>query len=242
MSWAIDGFTALIIVIFAVLSYRKGFLNTITMLFGTIASLVISLTLSSPIARFFYDSFISEKVGEVISRHMSGVTVGDMTGFAKSMNSLINELPSVISGMLQSGFGLNLEKWYEKIAAASIEDIALAVEKMIVEPIAIGLLRVLVFFVLFLSLMLIVNITAAFLKGVNHLPLIGTLNEILGGVMGAVQGMLYVFVLAAVLWLALSACGGEIGPISEQAIDETLLFKHFYDIGPWAEMTADIIR
>ncbi len=242
MPWAIDGITALIIVIFAVSAYRKGFLNTITMLFGTIASLIVSLTLSSPIARFVYDNCISEKVGEVVSRHMSGVTIGDMASFSRNMDSLINELPSVISGMLQSGFGLNIEKWYDKIAAASVEDIASAVEEIIVEPIAVGLLRVLTFFVLFLSLMLIVNIVAAFLKGVNHLPLIGTVNEVLGGVMGAVQGMLYVFVLAAVLWLMLSASGGEIGPVSEKAIDETLLFKHFYDIGPWAEMTADIIR
>ena len=242
MPWIIDGVTVLVIVVFALAAYRKGFLNTITMLLGTIVSVVVSITLSAPISQFFYKNYIAEKVGGVVERHMSSVGPDDIAAFSDGMESLINELPSVISGMLDSGFGLNVEAWYDKILSSNMDDIARAVNEVIIEPIATGLLRVLIFFVMFLTLMLIVTIVAGFLKGVNHLPLIGPLNEMLGGVLGAIQGMLYVFVLAAVLWLALSTLGGEIGPVTEDAVEQTLLFKHFYDVGPWAEMTADIIR
>ena len=87
---------------------------------------------------------------------------------------------------------------------------------------------------LFTVLMLLVNTIAGLLKSVNFLPVIGSLNEILGGVLGAAQGLLYVFVFASLLWFIVSATGDGMGIISNSEIEKTFLFRWFYLAGPWA--------
>ena len=86
--------------------------------------------------------------------------------------------------------------------------------------------------------MIPVHIIAKLFIGVNHIPLIGPLNEVLGGMIGAAQGMLYMFVIASVVWFVLSASGGQIGPVTVDVVEDTILFKEFYNIGPWVESTA----
>lgn len=241
MSLALDLAAVIIIAVFAIATYKKGFLNAAAVFLGTIVSFVMAVSVSGPAARFIFDSYISDNVNSVVMKHMGNISQNDVTAFSEGMRELIDEMPSLISGMMENGFGVHVDEWYDKIMASDAESVSQAVNDVIIAPLATGLLRVLAFFVLFFVLMLAVNVIAGLLTGVNMLPLIGPLNELLGGVLGGIQGMLYVFVLAAVLWFALSAAGGEIGPISEQTVEQTWLFKYFYDIGPWVEMTADLL-
>jgi hypothetical protein len=94
---------------------------------------------------------------------------------------------------------------------------------------------------MFAGCMLLVNALAGLLRGVNKIPLLGTVNALLGGVFGALQGMLYVFVGASVLWLLLTASGGSLPFLTGETVEKTFLFKHFLLAGPWVDNALKLV-
>lgn len=241
MSWILDALTVGIIAAFAISSYRKGFLNTIVVLLGSLGAMFVSLTYSQPAAEVIYQQFFYEKISAMVAQHLGSFTAADAAAFAKSIEDLTGEMPAMLSSALQSQLGIYVGQWYQQLADSNAATVTAAITDTIIAPVAIGLLRVVVFFIMFSLLMMLVNTIAGLLKTVNHLPLIGVFNELLGGVLGAIQGMLYVFVISAVLWFLISASGGQFGPVSAEMIDQTVIFKHFYTAGPWVNSTIKLI-
>lgn len=241
MPWILDALTVGVIVVFAISSYRKGFLNTVVVLLGSLGAMFVALTYSQPAAEIIYQQFFYDKISSVVAQHLGSFTAADAAAFAKNIEDMVGELPAVFSSALQSELGLYVGQWYQQLANSDAATVTTAITNTIIGPIAIGLLRVVAFFIIFSLLMMLVNIVAGLLKTVNHLPLIGLFNELLGGVLGAIQGMLYVFVISAGLWFLISASGGQFGPISAEMIDKTLIFKHFYTAGPWVNSAIKLI-
>ena len=64
--------------------------------------------------------------------------------------------------------------------------------------------------------------------GVRYVPLFGSLDRMLGGVFGLIQGMLYVFVLAAVLWLLIQITNDSLPFMPQASVGETVLFGRFF--------------
>lgn len=241
MPWILDALTVVIIAVFALSSYRKGFLNAVVVLLGSLGALFVSLTYSQPVAELVYQQFFQEKIAAVVAQHMGAFTAADAAAFAQSIEDMAGELPAVFSSALGSQFGLYVGRWYEQFANSSAQEVTAVIAESIVAPVAIGLLRVVVFFIMFSLMMLLVKTVAGLLKTINYLPLIGTFNALLGGVLGAIQGMLYVFVLSAVLWFLISSSGGQFGPLSADMVDQTMLFKYFYTAGPWVNSAIKLI-
>lgn len=241
MSLILDAATVGIIAIFALSSYRKGFLHTIVVLLGSIGAMFASLTYSQPLAEMIYQKYLYDRIATMVTAHLDQFTTFDAQAFANSLKALASELPAVLSSALQSELGINLEQWYQQVMNSDASTITAAITDTVVAPLAVGLVRVVVFFIMFSVLMMLVNTIAGLLRTVNHIPLIGSLNEILGGVLGAIQGMLYVFVISAVMWFIISAAGGEFGPISNEAINQTAIFRHFYTAGPWVDSAIKLI-
>jgi len=238
MRWILDGAALLVIILMACKAYRKGFLNTLVRFVGMIFSVAASVILSGPIAEFIFDSWLSEKVKNAVNEHIGNMAEVDIESFIDGLESLSDSLPGIFSNIFASDSGVKIEQWYQNTVEGKTADIAAELMESIITPLATGIIRSLAFIIIFTVLMLLVNIIAKIFIGVNHLPLIGPFNEVLGGMIGAAQGMVYMFVIASVLWFALSASGGQIGPITAEVIEDTLLFKEFYNIGPWVESAA----
>lgn len=234
MSLVIDAITLAVIVVFALSSFRRGFLNAVVRLAGCILAVVLAMNYSLPLAKGFYQNYLSERVLNLVAQNIGSISLSDIDSFTEGLSQLSVQLPIGISQAVSSEIEAYSQLWYEAVMGESKAGISLAIAENVVAPVAVSLLRVMVFFVIFGMLMLLVNTLASILKGVNHLPLIGGINELLGAAFGAAQGCLYIFVAAALLWFLLSASGGSIGPITSKAIDETVVFRLFYQAGPWA--------
>ncbi len=241
MPWILDALTVGIIAAFAISSYRKGFLNTIVVLLGSLGAMFIALTYSEPAAEVLYQQFFYEKISAMVAQHLGSFTAADAAAFAKNIQDMAGELPAIFSSALQSELGVYVGQWYQQLANSDAATVTATITNTVIGPLAIGLLRVVVFFIMFSLLMMLVNTVAGLLKTVNHLPLIGPFNELLGGVLGAIQGMLYVFVISAALWFLISASGGQFGPVSTAMIEKTLVFKRFYMAGPWVNSAIKLI-
>ncbi len=241
MNWLLDGLTVAVIVLFTVSAYKKGFLNAVVRFLGTLIAFIFSMVASAPAAEFIFDNYLAESIASVVKTHMGSIKEVDVAAFADGMSELISDLPELFAKIMENGFGVHAEEWYALVSAETVSNMTDAVIENIIAPLATGLIRVLVFCVVFALLKFLVNALAALLIGVNKLPLIGSLNEVLGGVVGAAQGMLYMFIIASIVWLALFAAGGTLGPVSAETVSQTLLFKEFYNIGPWVQTTAGLL-
>ena len=241
MRWILDGAALLVIVLMACQAYKKGFLNTVVRFVGMVFSIVGSMMLSGPVAEFVFDNYLSQKIENAVNEHIGNMTEVDIESFVDTIENLSDSLPEFISNIFTSDSGMKIEQWYQNTVEGKSADIAASLMESIIEPLATGIIRSLTFIIIFTLLMLAVNIIAKIFIGVNRLPIIGPFNEVLGGVIGAAQGMIYMFVIASMLWFVLSASGGRIGPVTVEVIEDTLLFKEFYNIGPWVESTATLL-
>ncbi|MFV0497363.1 MAG: CvpA family protein [Candidatus Fimivivens sp.] len=237
MAWVLDAITVGIIAAFGFSSYRQGFLNTIVMLLGSLGAVFVAFTYSEPIAQIIYQQFLNEKVLTVVSENLQSLTAIDAAAFARELEEMVREMPALFSFAFEADMG----NWYQQLTAGNDAAVSAAITDTIIAPVAISLLRVVIFFILFSLLMILVKVVAGLLKTVNHLPIIGIFNGLLGGVLGVIQGMLYMFVISAVLWFLFSISNGEIGAISAQTIEQTIFLKHFYTAGPWVESTIQLI-
>ena len=64
-----------------------------------------------------------------------------------------------------------------------------------------------------------------------HIPIIGTLNQVLGGALGFLKGMLLICVIATVLVIIVPFLPQD-GVINQRVIDQSVAFKVFYDYNP----------
>ncbi len=239
MPWMLDGMAVLIIAICVLSAYRRGFLCTLVLLTTALVAFYLSLTYSQTIAEWLYAQFFSERISQLVAQRLSDFTAADAASFAEGLADLAAELPAVFSSAFLSQLRLYVEQWYQQLAGSSAPAMTTAITEAIIAPLATGLLRVITFCVLFGLLSTLGRAVAGLCKTVNYLPIIGTFNALLGGVLGAIQGMLYVFVASALLWLALSASGGQLGALSAETVDQTLFFRYFYAAGPWVNSSIN---
>lgn len=79
------------------------------------------------------------------------------------------------------------------------ESAAKSIDENIVKPIAVSILSPILFIVLSLVLMLILRQVAKWLNKLFKIPLVGTVNKILGAAFGLLKGLVFVYVLCVLL-------------------------------------------
>ena len=87
------------------------------------------------------------------------------------------------------------------------------------------------FVVIFAVVFAVIEIIASALKIVNKIPVVGSVNRVLGCAAGLVSGLLSVAVICIVVRLLVSLTDGSVIFLNNDTIGQTVLFRHFYDMG-----------
>lgn len=98
----------------------------------------------------------------------------------------------------------------------------------IVRPNCLIIIRTIVFALIFALVCAAVGIIANASKLLDKIPVIGKANSLLGGIAGACQGLVIVFIVCLATRLAVSLCGGNALIFNESVMESTILFKFFY--------------
>lgn len=104
-----------------------------------------------------------------------------------------------------------------------------AVMNGIVRPNCTLLIKTIAFGVIFFLVNLILRIITAAAKLANKIPVIGKVNAVLGLVLGALEGLVAVFVVCLATRLVVSIGSANSILFNQTAIDSTFLFKIFYN-------------
>ena len=104
----------------------------------------------------------------------------------------------------------------------------------IITPTVMIPLRAIMFCILFALVMLILGLIANATKVINKIPVVSSVNGVLGALLGLVEGLVIIFLLCIIIKLLISLCGDSLVFLNRNTIDRTYLFRHLYSFDPLA--------
>lgn len=99
----------------------------------------------------------------------------------------------------------------------------------IIRPNCIIIIRTVAFVLIFVLVSVAVRLIAVLTKLLDKVPVIGSVNSLLGAVAGVCEGLVMIFIVCLATRLAVSLSNGDAILFNQAAINSTYLFKKFYE-------------
>ena len=174
----------LIVAVFALCIFvgvKNGLIRSIIGLVVVAVAAALAVWLSEPVASGIYDLFIKKSLETAVAAQLPDMSSAQLT--SQNVQEVISSLPAAIVKAAQSMSASN-------IAAEICDSVA--------KPIAVAVLKVLSFAVIFFVCDFFLQIAAKAVCKLFELPVIRSVNRTLGGVFGALKGV-FVAVFACLL-------------------------------------------
>ncbi len=229
--WIWDLAVVLIILFSAASAYHHGFFRSMVSLLGTGVSFLVGLMYSGPAARWCYANWLEEGVREGVREGIASSGTRSFETVLLRIDDILTRLPPLVSDAVRSQLKADsLEVWYENMIRANSGDVATALTEGVVGPIVTTVLQILAFCIIFLICSIVVRFAAGLLGRLRSVPVLGSVDGVAGALFGVARGVLYCFVLAAVLWLLIHLTGDRLPFVTQEGLSGTLLLRRFYDV------------
>lgn len=224
-TWLLWDILAVVVLFYFVYnSAAKGLIRTLVSFAGYAIAAVSARMLSPIAAEKFYDTIVQDAIHHVIlSRFEKGIEDG-----ASGLAQLLQALPSGLQRMIS---GTSLEDTLS-LADTDVSALVDNIVNIALKETVLSILQSLLFLLIFtLSLVLVRHIARAF-TGVYKIPVIGTVNTVLGGVVGVLEGVLVLLIAAVLIRLLLNFSDG-FSLMNESIMDQTYIWRAFYSAIPF---------
>lgn len=231
MNIALDLLVLIVIVGCLYGGVRSGFVQSVFGFFANLIALGVAFFLSAPVGGFLCEKWIGPAFEKGAVEQVARLTGEQATSAAEAPIEKLLEGPQGVLDSFLKGVSTTVEQI--QAAFASGGDLAAAREnavRAVAQPAAETVSRIIAFIAIFVLTLLLLSIVSKLLSGICKLPGLRMLNTLLGGVFGALKGIIFVFVLCSVLSFSMPYMGG-LGQfaVSQQTVDDTLLFGVFYE-------------
>ena len=220
-TWLIWDLAALIVIVLCVcVGAKKGFVRMVISFFSYILAAIVANILSTPAAKWIYENIVGDFVKGVLTGSLRQAMVrhGTIEEFIEHvplwLRIPVSHVPE--ESMTQIDFSQN---------AAIVIDVF--VDTALGDTI-IWLLSCFVFLVLFALLSFIINQIAKMFTFVDRIPLVGTLNTVLGGCAGGAEAVIILLAVAVLAHLIIVFSGGVLSWVNPEIMDKSFLFRFFY--------------
>ena len=206
----VDWMILLVIVIYVIAGFRKGFIATIASALGTLAALVVAL---------FAASTLKEPVGAMFAPFVTG-SVNRHVPQLQEYSGSVNDLWNSISGYLQvilNDHGISPE------TLESSEDPAGTLLDAIVRSVGESLAYIVIFFSAFIVLRIAIHLVVGMLDLIASLPVIHSFNALLGGLVGLITGVLLCTIVLWAIKLVVPSAYSDAGILSPAVMSESAI-------------------
>ena len=222
-SWIVWDLAAFVVIVLCVaVGAKKGFVGLVISFFSYIAAAIIANALSTPAAKWLYENMVGDFVKGVLTGSLRQAIARDSTvaDFIEHVPLWLRIPVAAVSeeSMAQLDFSQNAA-----IAVNMFVDSALG-------GTITWLLSCFVFLLLFTLLAFIINQIAKMFTFVDKIPLVGTMNTVLGGCAGAAEAVIILLAAAVVVHLIIVFSGGVLSWISPEVMEKSFLFRFFYGL------------
>lgn len=204
-------------------SAKNGFLHSVIVLVGYVLMVLLLCTAPAEIAEFVYDKGISSGIDDAFDKE-----VEETTQIEQNISDIWDSLPSVITSTAsQMGYTKRyVIKLYnnnpEKQQALN------QIKLSVVRPVVISLIQVVITIILFIVCLFLVRMLAKLFKNIK-IPIVGKLNNFLGGVLGLFKGFALSLVLVYIIAMILPPAEETLNFSTNQLIKNSHLFGFIYN-------------
>lgn len=223
MHYIFDVVLIAIIAASVIISKKRGFLKSSYTVLSLIISAVLIITLQQPFTDYLSNSALGQTVREKIEEQVLGVSEEEIAEIEDTEDAetavKVGEMMGLPSFMMNF-----LDEKLEKQAQAveTMKNDALAV---LTDTITEVILKIVSIVLLFLAVRIGVFLLLKLLDLIFKFPLLSGVNSFLGMLIGALNGLLIVYIICALLTLLTpTEASSSIGDI----VDSTILVKFFY--------------
>ena len=206
----VDWMILLVIVIYVIAGFRKGFIATIASALGTLAALVVAL---------FAASTLKEPVGAMFAPFLTG-SVNRHVPQLQEYSGSVNDLWNSISGYLQvilNDHGISPE------TLESSEDPAGTLLDAITRSVGESMAYIVIFFIAFIVLRIAIHLVVGMLDLIASLPVIHSFNALLGGLVGLITGVLLCTIVLWAIKLVVPSAYSDAGILSPAVMSESAI-------------------
>lgn len=206
----VDWMILLVIVIYVIAGFRKGFIATIASALGTLAALVVAL---------FAASTLKEPVGAMFAPFVTG-SVNRHVPQLQEYSGSVNDLWNSISGYLQvilNDHGISPE------TLESSEDPAGTLLDAITRSVGESMAYIVIFFIAFIVLRIAIHLVVGMLDLIASLPVIHSFNALLGGLVGLITGVLLCTIVLWAIKLVVPSAYSDAGILSPAVMSESAI-------------------
>ncbi len=220
MSLAVDLILLAVVVLFVLIGMKRGFISEVVSLVSFVVAFLVAFNLSSTVSSAVYDGIVEERIVTKVSESvLPSLEIGSESGLTlpESVVDAGEYIGIDVYSVIDTAFGDSFEETAEHIGKTVSDKVA--------GPILTSFIRALLFIVIFIILKIVLDFLAKFFKIVSRLPVIGGANKLLGGVIGAVRGVLAAVVLCYALTLVVKFRPGGFLGITRETVESSVLFE-----------------
>lgn len=210
-------------------SYRQGFLQAAVRTIGFLVAGIVAFAGSRILSEACYQLFFRDKLTATLETTV--LNAANTDDFTEKMQLVIDSLPSLVRNVLAStGVGADtLAGQINNSAQQSAEQISAIVMDTVLHPLIVTMLNGICFLILFGAVMILVRSLMKILRGVRRIPLVGSLNALLGGAIGIVESAVVWYVIMIAIQFVLDISGGFTW-LNREIIQSTWVFGRFYNL------------
>lgn len=210
-------------------AFHSGFLRSVVLAAGYLCSIVAAVFFSKMITAFLYKSFfrgwVIDYLEKLFSDISSSLPIDEMTSKA------ISQLPDFLTGVAVAFF--HGEDKMSGIISGGIDNLSdtlpAVIADNIIAPIIYLLVQSLLCILLFIICVWIVKTIAKIFKNFYAIPVLGSINCFLGGVLGILQAGIVLYLIGVALFAIFSLGWGTDLFFNDATVRQGYLFKYFYD-------------
>ena len=220
---AIDLLLCLCVLLFVISTAKKGFALTFFNILAFFGAFVLAAVIAKNLSGFIFDRFFAQSVIEKIENATSSIFSGSSAEEIK--NFVSKEFPFLFNFSNISGLGIDTGA-VSGAAAATATNIA----ETLIRPIFVSLISIILYIISLIICLPILRWIAKLISSIFTISLIGTINSILGGILGFVKGVVIVFLICSVAVFAMSIF-----------VDNESVFSHSVQNSFIINLVSDII-
>lgn len=226
MGYVLDIIIVAVFVLCIASATKKGFIKTVMGTVSLLLALILTFAFYQPVKEMMLKSEVTENLKGVITEKLESIEVDSEGNF--DIESLMENKPEEFLEVLES-FGIDyneLNLQYQGWLSESTVNVREKLISVIINPIVDLLASGIAILALFLVCFFAIKLATYLLDKVFKLPILKQANKALGFVLGAMNGLVCVYILSAIVILLipyLKTKGIDIDPSS------SFVFKLFSD-------------
>ena len=201
---------------------KKGFVAGLLDLVGNLLALLVAWIASDRISPTVFENFFKQGLIEKITQTVQERGTSGLTMLVESFSSI-----------LPGGMADEVTRSLQDILGSGAPDLAVRIVDTILTPLIVPMITVVLFFIAFAVCKLVISMLVAVLTNINKIPVIGSVNELLGILVGVAGGVLNVVLLLCLIWAVVAITNNNVPVLNHDMLSGSMMYSLFSKYNPF---------